>query len=248
MNGPTSSYEELGEDAVTRGFGRQFPHDPTENDFVFGAGDQVLLLVEEEEPKMFSGEYVIRQDGKITLPLVNDVLAGGLTPDQLRRKLEGRLRMYMHDPKVTVAPGLIVSRRFYVAAPNLTTGGTVIFSQPYKGDTTLFDVFVAMGSPSSLMDDDTHVKVIRGDPRNPRVLTVNMRELYTKGYTGGNIQIQPDDIVYVPPTLLGRFNSLISGLAIPINNLFRASITYWRGQQLLQGDAVGTFRRGGVYF
>ena len=244
-NGPISKFSELGENANTRGFGRRFPHDPNENAFVFGVGDEVMIQVEEEPPGVFSGTQFIRQDGKITVPLVNDVIAGGLTTDQLRKKLENRIRLFMHNPNVTVTPGAVVSRRYYIGGQNPATGGTLLAAQPYVGDTTLFDVFVAMGSPSTILDDDCHVQVIRGDPRNPRVMVINVREMYTEGFTGGNIQIQPDDIITVPPTLLGRFNRLVAGLSIPFNNLFRVAAAYDRFR-IITGDQ-NDFRRGGVF-
>ena len=246
-NGPPSTFEDLGRDANTRGFGREFPHDPNENAFVFGVGDEVVVSVDEEIPE-FTGTYIIRQDGKITLKHLNEVVAAGLTVAQLRQKLETRLRLFLHEPQLTLSPGAIVSRNYFVASTNPTTGGALMQAIPYAGDVTLLDAFVQMGAPSTLLDDDCHVHVIRGDPRYPRKMTINVKQIYTEGYTAGNIQIQPDDIVFVPPSWLGRVNIIAAGISIPFTNLFRTVSTVDRFRLIVDGGQNGRFARGNVFF
>ena len=112
---------------------------------------------------------------------------------------------------------------------------------------TLFDAWVGMGSPATPLDDDCHVKVIRGGVRDPRVLVVNIREMYTLGYTGGNIQIRPDDIVVVPPTLLGYIARFVAGVSAPFESFFRVTNSVARIQYSLDaisGDSGGRYGRG----
>ncbi len=242
-NGPVSTFEELGADGNTRGFGRKYSQNPEENEFVFGVGDEVLLEVPDE--LKLSGSFPIRNDGYISFAWAGDIVAAGLTPSQLKQKLTGRLALYLKDPSVVVGVGNVQSKRYYVAAPDVRQGGDIIKAMEYKGDVVLFDVFVQMGAPSSLLDDEKHVKIIRGDPRQPRVLIVNVGDIYKKGLTGGNIQIQPDDIIYIPPTWIGHVNSTISGVAAPFQSIFTISRTIgavdqsWR---ILSGD--GGYSRG----
>jgi polysaccharide export outer membrane protein len=245
-NGPVSTFEELGVDGNTKGFGRRFSQDPEENEFVFGVGDEVLLEVLGED--RLTGRFAIRNDGIVSFGWVGEVTAAGLTPMQLRRKLEGRLALYLKDPTVTVGVGQVKSKQFYVAANDVRFGGVVLKALPYDGDVVLLDVYVKMGAPSSLLDDETHLKIIRGDPRKPQVFTVNVKDIYSKGLTGGNIQIRPDDIVYVPPTWMGHVNNVIAGVSVPFQSLFNISRTVMSVDytvRILSGD--NAYNRGYVF-
>lgn len=220
-NGPTSSFEELGQDANTRGFGRIYPQDPNENAFTFGVGDTLQVSVDKGEE--YSVVDTVRQDGKITIPIIGEVAVGGLTTDQVAKKVATLVAVYQASPRVTISVVDVQSKAYFIAGVNPATGGTELKKIPYKGDTTLLDVFVEMGSPSTLLDDDEHVKVIQPDPRNPIVYTINVREIYLEGRSGGNVQIRPDTIVYVPPTIWGHVNRYVAGFSVPIESLFRIS-------------------------
>jgi polysaccharide export outer membrane protein len=245
MNREPSTFEELGQDANTRGFGRMYPQDPNETDLQLGVGDTLLVTVEDAEN--LTGPRVIRQDGKITLPVIGDVMAAGLTSTEIQKKVETLLAVYLHEPKVTVAVETVVSKRYFVGSLNPSTGGATFLAVPYEGDTTLFDAWVGMGSPATPLDDDCHVKVIRGGVRNPRVMVVNIREMYTLGYTGGNIQIRPDDIIVVPPTLLGYIARFVAGVSAPFESFFRVTSSIARIQysiDSISGDTGGRYGRG----
>jgi polysaccharide export outer membrane protein len=242
INGPTSTYPELGEDANTRGFGRLYPQDPN-NEFTFGVGDS--LIVSTPETPEFAGEHVIRSDGKITIPYVGEVMAAGLTAQQLTTKVETALAILVREPQLTISVGTVVSKAYFVAAQDPRTGGLVVSRIPYTGDKLVFEAWVEMGAPSTLLDADTHVKVIRGDPRNPVIYTINVREILMLGRTGANIQIRPDDIVFVPPTLFGYVNRFVAGIATPFESLFRISrsvVELESTVRIIQGDDV--FSRG----
>jgi hypothetical protein len=238
-SGPPSTFEELGNEAVTHGFGGLYPPDSREpGEFTFGVGD--TMMVDVTNSPEFTAAYTVRQDGKVYVAILGDLQAAGLTPADMKRKFENKLSIYLKPGfVVTVAVGAVVSKAFYVAAHNPLVGGYVVRKVPHPGDVTLFDVWVASGSPSTLLDDDTHVKVIRGDPRHPLVYTINVREILVAGYTGGNIQIRPDDIVYMPTTLWGQFNEFVTGLSLPFTGLLRISATVIatdRAYRVISGD------------
>lgn len=240
INGPQSTAEELGPDLNTRGFGRKFPASPT-NEFTFGPGDTVIVTV--ADTPEFSSPHTIRSDGRITIPLINDVTAAGLTTTQLAKKLTTLIAMYVNDPKVTVSVGAVVSKAFFVAAQDAGLGGMQIRKVPYVGDIVLMDVLT--GVPMSPLADCTAVKIIRGDPRNPVIYTINAKRMIQYGETGGNIQIRPDDVVLVPPTVLGHLNMWVTGITMPFQGLFRLTSTAVRLDDqvsILTGD--DDFRRG----
>lgn len=243
-SGPTSTFEELGSEANTKGFGDLYPPDNRETgEFTFGIGDQIVVDVP-GSPE-FAGPYVVRQDGKIFLQIIGDMQAAGLSTSELKRKLENKLSVYLKPGfVVTVGVGAVTSKVYYVAAHNPTVGGFLVRKLQHPGDLTLFDVWVNMGTPSTLLDDDTHLKVIRGDPRRPVVHTINVREILVAGHTAGNLQIKPNDIVYVPTTVFGKFNEIMQGIALPFSGLFRISSTIVqvdRSVRVLSGDNTASF-------
>ena len=76
-------------------------------------GETVSITVA-GEPEL-SGMVTVRPDGEVTLPLVNNVRAAGLTFGQLRRLLESRLQAFVKNPRVTIAAGVPTTRRFEIA-------------------------------------------------------------------------------------------------------------------------------------
>jgi polysaccharide export outer membrane protein len=242
-----STFAELGPEANTKGFGEQYPPGDEEGEFVFGVGDTVGVLVQ-NNPDL-SGTFIIRIDGKITMNVLGDLQVAGLTPEQVRHKLESKVGVYMKgEVQITVTAIAIVSKRFYVAALNPLTGGYIVRAVPFKGDTTLFEVWAGIGSPSTSLDDETHIKVIRPDPRHPVVKVINIREMLFCGYSGGNIRIKPNDIVFVPPTIWGRFNQLTTAIAAPFTGFFNILGTYGRVGYLAQTvTGSGNSRYGGSY-
>lgn len=219
-----STFAELGPEANTKGFGQMYPPETSEGEFTFGVGDSVVIAVTGNTD--LSGTHVIRMDGKITIPVVGEVLIAGLTAEQVKRKLETKIAVYMTNPSITVAPSAIVSKKFYIAVANPLAGGYIVRPVPFRGDTTLFEVWAQMGSPSTSLDEDTAIKVIRPDPRHPVVKVVNIREMLMCGYSGGNIQIKPNDIVFVPPSLWGRVAQLTAAIVAPFQGLFYATGVY----------------------
>ncbi|MBN8909986.1 MAG: polysaccharide biosynthesis/export family protein, partial [Rhodospirillales bacterium] len=80
-------------------------------DYVIGAGDSLSVFVY-RNPDLSEANVAVRPDGRISVPLIEDITAAGKTPTQLARELEGRLKKYIQDPNVTI----IV--RSFVGAPD----------------------------------------------------------------------------------------------------------------------------------
>ncbi len=245
-NGPTSTYEELGEDANTLSFGRRFPSDTTEGLFTFGPGDELVLRVP-DDPSL-DGAFIVRPDGFITVPLLDEVQVAGLTPPQARAKLEAAAAKYIRDPRVTVSAGAIASKYYFVVGHDDLAGGYKVQKVAHPGDVTLLDAFVEMGSPSGALSDETAIRVIRADPRKRIKHTINLREIFLEGRSGGNIQIRPDDIIVVPTTWLGKVSNVITGITSPFKSLFtftRAVVEIDYGVRTIQGDTSN--RRGSAF-
>src|SRR5882762_380060 len=86
----------------------------TANDPEYKIGPQDLLRIDVWKEEQFTRTVPVRPDGKVTLPLLNDVQAAGLTPMQLAGVISEGLKKYLNTPQVTVAVTEINSRRIYV--------------------------------------------------------------------------------------------------------------------------------------
>jgi polysaccharide biosynthesis/export protein len=107
-------------------------------DYILGIGDAVSVRVYEQDS--LSGDYKVRSDGKIALPLAGEVLVAGKRPIDLSRELEGRLKEFVVTPRVTV--NVTEARAVTVTTlGEITTVGAVTLSQPAR----LVDVLAKAG-------------------------------------------------------------------------------------------------------
>lgn len=81
-------------------------------DFIIGAEDVLFVRVWREAE--LSGQFVVRPDGKISLPLVNEVVAAGSTPEQLKATIVQGLQKYMNNPEVSISVVQVNSRKYYI--------------------------------------------------------------------------------------------------------------------------------------
>src|SRR5215467_3616813 len=81
-------------------------------EYIIGTDD--VMKVDFWRDKDMSSEVTVRPDGKISLPLINEIQAAGLTPAQLRERISEEARKYVEDPTVTVEVKAINSRRVYI--------------------------------------------------------------------------------------------------------------------------------------
>jgi len=154
--------------------------------------NDVLQVFVYEEPEL-SGRVLVRPDGRISVPLVQDLVAAGLTPAQLKRALEQRLTQYLAVPNVTVIVEEIRSYRVFVTGQVREPGG--IFSE--KPITVLQAISTAGGFQEFAREND--IVVIRSDEHGH----VNRFDFdygkFLKGEdTVQNLVLESGDVVVVP--------------------------------------------------
>ena len=108
------------------------------SDYVIGADDTLQISVW-KEPDL-TESLPVRPDGKISLPLLNDIPAAGLTPMQLKDSITEKLRKYIADPRVTVVVTAMNSRRVFVTGEVLHTG-----AMPLLPNMTILQALSAAG-------------------------------------------------------------------------------------------------------
>lgn len=157
----------------------------------------------------------IRPDGNIFFPLLGDIYIEGLTPLEVREKIHKLLGRYLKElpaEAVTVQVRGFNSKKVYI----YSYGGG-IRQIPFTGDLTVLDAITKSGMLARTAKRSA-IKVIRGESdvvEKPQKLVVNLNDILKKGKTGNNIVLRPNDIVYLPPTFLGRIGFIAQDLLRP---------------------------------
>ncbi len=159
-------------------------------DYVIGA-DDILTIVFWRE-KDLSSEVVVRPDGRISLPVLQDVHAAGLTPEQLRDSLTKTAEKFVEDPNVTVIVKEINSRRVFIT-------GQVAKPGPYNV-TSPMTVIQLIAFAGGLLEyaDGKNILVMRTENSNPTSYRFNYKEVREGKNLKQNIQLRPGDTVIVP--------------------------------------------------
>lgn len=157
-------------------------------------------------------ELRIQPDGKITLRLLGEVKVAGMTAKEIAAKLEVLLSRYYVDPKVSVRILAYASKKYYVTGQASRMG-----SLPYTGRDTLLDAVVAAGV--DYRSWLSRVKVIRPshDGSAARTIQVDVNRMIKFGDWQRNILLEPDDIVYIPPTPFAWLGLRVRELLEPID-------------------------------
>jgi protein involved in polysaccharide export with SLBB domain len=180
----------------------------------------------------------IRPDGKINLRLLGDIKIVGMTAREIAAKLEVLLSRYYTDPKVTVRVTGYNSKKYYVYGRGRGTG-----PRPYTGRDTLLDV--VLPSTSSFAAWTSRVRVIRPSHGDTpvREIEVDVDKMLETGDWSRNILLEPNDIVYIPPTpgawLADRVYSVLLPI-IPAVQAYAAPAQFQNLSELYKNDNAGS--------
>jgi polysaccharide export outer membrane protein len=158
--------------------------------YVIGA-DDVLTIVFWRE-KDISAEVVVRPDGKISLPLLNEVQAAGLTPDELRVQLMKAATKYVGDPNATVQVKEIRSRKVFITG-NVAKPGTF----PLMGDMNVLQLIALAGGLQEYADSK-NIVIMRTEGGRQQSHKFNYKDVVKQKHVEQNILLKPGDVVVVP--------------------------------------------------
>lgn len=165
--------------------------DPRAAEYVIGVSDELRISVWRNDE--LSTGVVVRPDGTVTLPLVGDMTAAGLTPTELKESIKKNLTAYVKDATVTVSVTGVNSYRVTVSGQVARPG--VIESKRYL---TVSDAIASAGGPTRFADSESVVVVRRGLDGKTRRIPINYKELAAGRALEQNIVLLRDDQVYVP--------------------------------------------------
>lgn len=165
------------------------PQAPADSDYVIGADDTLHISVW-KEPDL-SETLPVRPDGKISMPLLNDVMAAGLTPLQLKDSLTEKLKKYIADPRVTVVVTAMNSRRIFVTGEVTHTG-----PMPLLPHMTVLQALAQAGFTQ--FANLKAVYLLRTENGKQEKLPFNYKEVVKGNHPEQNIVLKPGDTVVVP--------------------------------------------------
>lgn len=161
-----------------------------ERPYVIGPDDLLQIVVWKNES--LSKEVRVRPDGKITLPLINDVQAGGMTPSVLRDVIAKRLEKFVEVSGVTVIVKEINSSKVSVLGQVKKPG-----IYPLRGDLTVLDA-IAMAEGFNEFAAPDRMVIIRKDGKETHWIHVPYNDIIKGKVTGGHLFLASGDTVVVP--------------------------------------------------
>jgi len=163
---------------------------PAPADYVIGPDD--VLTVSFWQVKDLDAEAVVRPDGNITLPLLNDLKAAGLTPQQLRERVMVEARRYIEDPNATVIVKQINSRKVFITGQIQKPG-----AYPITGTTTVVQLIATAGGLVEFANSK-NILVMRQENGQQIARRFNYKEILAGRNLSQNIELKPGDTVIVP--------------------------------------------------
>lgn len=160
-------------------------------DYVIGPDDVLAVNVWKEDE--ISRQVPVRPDGKVSLPLIGDVQAAGLTPLGLQQSIRARLAAYLVNPSVTIMVQEARSHRFNVVG-EVEHPGSFVLGQPL---TVLDALAMAGGFRDFAKTGGIYVLRLNPDGSHPRI-PFNYKQVISGRNLQQNIALQPGDTVVVP--------------------------------------------------
>jgi polysaccharide export outer membrane protein len=163
--------------------------------YQIGAGDSLTIFVWRNADLTTS--VTVRPDGRISVPLINDLYAEGKTPSELSHEIETKLGEYIKDPLVTVIVGGFVGT--FPQQVRIVGQATQPKAIPYRANMTVLDVVIQAGGLTQFADGN-NTTLVRIEDDKPKEYRVRLDDLLKDGDITANLPLLPGDILIVPQT------------------------------------------------
>lgn len=163
--------------------------------YIIGAGDTLNVFVW-RNPEV-TQTVIVRPDGRIATPLIDELMAQGKSPGELARDVEKELSKYLVDPRVTILVNTFVGPY----SEQIRVVGEAARPQflPYKQNMTLLDLMITVGGLTDYADGNK-ATIVRTSEGNKQY-SVRLRDLIKRGDASANVDIKPGDILIIPQSL-----------------------------------------------
>ena len=157
--------------------------------YQIGKGDVLDISVWKEQD--LTRTVTVRTDGKISLPLIDDIQAAGRHPIEVKKTIADKLREYIEAPTVTVIVQTQASKRFYIIGEVVNTG-----EYPLTKDLTVVQAIALAGGFTEWADKDDIV-LLRRNPDGQQRINIDYGEIVSGKSSGQNVVLEADDTVII---------------------------------------------------
>jgi polysaccharide export outer membrane protein len=161
--------------------------------YIIGPGDGLQISVWHNAELSMS--VPVRPDGRISTPLVNDVIAAGRTPEELGHDIEARLKKFVADPSVTVIVSSFIGP--YNQQVRIIGEAVTPKAIPFSAHMTVLDAMIAAGGLTPFASGNRTQLVRRIDGKETNT-TVRVSDLLKSGDLSANTDLRPGDIIIIP--------------------------------------------------
>jgi polysaccharide export outer membrane protein len=165
------------------------------SEYVIGSGDELSVFVY-QSPELSEREVTVRPDGKISIPLVQDIQAAGSTPPELAHAISERLKGYVKNPNVTViVRGFVGPFDRQIKVVGEATDPKAI---PYRNGMSVLDVMIDTKGLTKYAAGNRAVIVRRDSSGKEQEIRVRLSDLIKDGDMTQNVRMQPGDTLIIP--------------------------------------------------
>lgn len=163
--------------------------------YQIGAGDSLTIFVWRNAE--LTTTVTVRPDGRISVPLIEDLYVEGKTPSDLSREIETELADYIQDPLVTVTVGGFVGT--FPQQVRIVGEAARPLAIPYRANMTVLDVMIQAGGLTEFADGN-RTTLVRVEDGTTKEFRVHLDDLLEDGDISANLPLLPGDIIIVPET------------------------------------------------
>ena len=162
-----------------------------------GPGDNISIFVWRNED--LSVDVPVRPDGRISVPLLEDLVASGKTPTELAREIEVSLGRYVQNPLVTV----IVTQFVGAYSEQVRVVGEAVSPSaiPYRASMTLLDAIIEVGGLTEFAAGN-RAKLVRKIDGVQQQFSIRIDDLIRDGEIDANVELLPGDVIIIPQSYL----------------------------------------------
>jgi polysaccharide export outer membrane protein len=161
------------------------------NDYKIGAGD-ILEITIWKEPDLSRNEVLVRTDGKISFPLLNDVQAAGLTPLEMKSNMEGGLKEFISNPFATITVRSPGSQKIYILGEVRGTS-----EYPLTKNLTVLQAFALAGGFTEWASKK-EIILMRKEGGKEKIYRINYKNIIKGKDLSQNLKLRADDTIIVP--------------------------------------------------
>jgi polysaccharide export outer membrane protein len=166
--------------------------------YIIGPSDELTLFVWRNQE--LGAHVQVRPDGRITTPLITDMVAAGKTPAQLADDIRGALSQYIQEPLVSVMvdrPQGSFSQQIRIVGATARPAAL-----PYRANMTLLDAMIAVGGLTEYAAGD-RARLVRVDRAtgNQRQYDLRIASLLRRGDIRANVRLEPGDVIIIPESM-----------------------------------------------